>query len=104
MGTISYATDGPDTRTTQLFINYRNNSRLDALGFSPVGNWMKTKENFLIKQLPYLRINEHEYWIAGIVTSGFDILNAIFNPTPGKVFDKTRENTEWNWTRTNHIL
>lgn len=35
--TISYATAGADTRTTQLFINYIDNKRLDSLGFSPFG-------------------------------------------------------------------
>lgn len=36
-GFITYAMGGPNTRTTQLFINYANNARLDADGFSPFG-------------------------------------------------------------------
>ncbi|MCM2267966.1 MAG: peptidylprolyl isomerase [Elusimicrobiales bacterium] len=36
-GYISYAMAGPNTRTTQFFINYGNNSRLDDMGFSPFG-------------------------------------------------------------------
>jgi len=34
-GYVSYAMAGPGTRTTQMFINYGNNARLDDMGFSP---------------------------------------------------------------------
>jgi peptidyl-prolyl cis-trans isomerase A (cyclophilin A) len=34
-GYVSYAMAGPDTRTTQLFINFGDNSQLDSMGFSP---------------------------------------------------------------------
>jgi peptidyl-prolyl cis-trans isomerase A (cyclophilin A) len=37
-GFVTYAMAGkPDTRTTQVFINFRDNSNLDALGFAPFG-------------------------------------------------------------------
>ena len=52
--TVTYATAGPDTRTTQLFINYVNNSRLDASGFAPFGR----------------------------VISGFETALNVVNPTP----------------------
>ena len=50
-GFITYAMGGtPDTRTTQVFINFRDNSNLDAMGFAPFGE----------------------------VTSGMDVVDKIF--------------------------
>jgi peptidyl-prolyl cis-trans isomerase A (cyclophilin A) len=36
-GMVTFATAGPGTRSTQVFINYGDNSGLDAKGFSPFG-------------------------------------------------------------------
>ena len=36
-GYITYATSGTDSRTTQVFINFDDNSGLDGQGFSPFG-------------------------------------------------------------------
>jgi len=42
---ITYAMGAsPDTRTTQVFINYGNNANLDAMGFAPFGEVIEGKD------------------------------------------------------------
>jgi cyclophilin family peptidyl-prolyl cis-trans isomerase len=66
-GTLTFATAGPDTRTTQLFINYADNTQLDGMGFAPVGT----------------------------VTSGMDVVDRI-NAGYGERPDQSRIETQGN--------
>lgn len=43
-GTVAYAMTGPDTRTTQIFINLRDNLGYDAEGFAPIGRIVEGME------------------------------------------------------------
>lgn len=43
-GRITFATSGPDSRTTQLFINLDNNAGLDGMGFAPFGEVVEGME------------------------------------------------------------
>jgi peptidyl-prolyl cis-trans isomerase A (cyclophilin A) len=43
-GTVSFAAGGANTRTTQIYISYGNNSRLDTLGFAVFGQVIRGME------------------------------------------------------------
>jgi peptidyl-prolyl cis-trans isomerase A (cyclophilin A) len=72
-GFITFATSGKDSRTTQAFINFGNNNRLDGMGFSPFGK----------------------------VVSGMDVVEKLFagygdSPPHGTGPDQSRVQTEGN--------
>jgi len=68
-GNVSFASAGPNTRTTQLFVNLGDNSGLDNNGFAPVGS----------------------------VTSGMDVIDKLYSgygdePTPHQPEMQTQGN------------
>mmetsp|Transcript_54370 Transcript_54370/g.117687 ORF Transcript_54370/g.117687 Transcript_54370/m.117687 type:complete len:435 (-) Transcript_54370:129-1433(-) len=55
-GLVSFASAGPGTRTSQLFINFGDNHNLDSMGFTPLGR----------------------------ITSGMDVVDRIYKVGEGK--------------------
>ena len=60
-GTVSYAKSGPRTRSTQLFINYRDNARsLDPQGFSPFAEVIEGMDNVIAINAQYTQEPKQE--------------------------------------------
>lgn len=84
-GYITFATAGPNTRTTQVFINYRDNTPLDKQGFAPFGQVISGME---VVQKLYSGYGEkpnagNAYMMQGnaYVTKQFPMLDSIKKAT-----------------------
>jgi len=84
-GTITFATAGPGTRTSQVFINLVDNKRLDGMGFAPFG---KVVEGFDVVEKLYAGYGEGAPYGSGpdqgrIRTMGNAYLEASFPKMDG---------------------
>eukprot|EP00038_Savillea_parva_P029547 m.71782 g.71782 ORF g.71782 m.71782 type:complete len:478 (+) comp8737_c0_seq2:62-1495(+) len=80
LGTIAFATAGPDTRTTEVFVNLANNSQLDQLGFSPFGHVVQGLD--LLQRFSRVEVEQPEYdargnaWVRQLFPNANFIVNA----------------------------
>lgn len=87
-GTFAFAMTGPDTRTTQIYINTGDQSRLDKMGFAPFG---KVVEGMDVVNRLYSSYGEH---------SGGGMRAAH----QGKLFEEGNAYLDHNFSRLDHLL
>lgn len=87
-GTVAYAMTGPDTRTTQIYINLRANAQLDAQGFSPLG--------VVVRGMDVVDALNAEYG----ETSG----GGMRNGKQGPVFEGGNAYLDRNYPRLDHLV
>jgi len=87
MDFVTFATAGPNTRTTQLFINLVDNSRLDKSGFAPFG---KVTEGHNVVEMLYDSYGE----IPEMGGSG---------PSPGKIEAEGKPYLDQNFPKLDSI-
>jgi len=86
-GTVTFATSGPNSRTTQIFINTANNYFLDEQGFGPIG-----------EVLP-----------AGFGYGGMEVVDAFYGgygerPDQGRIREQGGEYLEGNFPKLSYFV
>ena len=75
-GYITFATAGPNTRTTQVFINFRDNAGLDKQGFAPFGEVVEGMS--VVDKINSQYEGKPQEQFARILTEGNAFLNKEF--------------------------
>jgi peptidyl-prolyl cis-trans isomerase A (cyclophilin A) len=76
-GYITFATAGPNTRTTQVFVNFKDNAFLDGQGFAPFGEVSEGMEDVVDKLYSQYAAKPQDQFIQ-ILNQGNAFLNKEF--------------------------
>jgi peptidyl-prolyl cis-trans isomerase A (cyclophilin A) len=76
-GYITFATAGPNTRTTQVFVNFKDNAFLDGQGFAPFGEVSEGMEDVVDKLYSQYAGKPQEQFVQ-ILNQGNAFLNKDF--------------------------